>query len=243
MGFQTVAPRRRRLDRRDAIFQHDGMRRLLESQSRQPSTMHQRPRWPMVVMAMAQQESRELLTGLAQVANGRQTRTHEIADRLMSRIGNPDGGQFTRPMQLGQIDRIAPIRLDPISRLARDQRRSHDDAAMSRRGSTAVESHSRKVRPHNRTEARSRRATASPPERSRPSAVRDLAVLAHLLAPARLGKRDRNRVLMNVKANICDSSVQGPSPSHEALRRNPGATLDKPAYCDTGRPISGEHVV
>ncbi len=28
----TVAPRRRRLDRRDAIFQHDGMRRLLESQ-------------------------------------------------------------------------------------------------------------------------------------------------------------------------------------------------------------------
>ncbi len=83
------------------------------------------------MMAMAQQESRELLTGLAQVANGRQTRTHEIADRLMSRIGNPDGGQFTRPMQLGQIDRIAPIRLDPISRLARDQRRSHDDAAMS----------------------------------------------------------------------------------------------------------------
>ena len=23
----------------------------------------------------------------------------------------------------------------------------------------------------------------------------------------------------------------------------PGATLDKPAYCETGRPISGEHVV
>jgi hypothetical protein len=24
---------------------------------------------------------------------------------------------------------------------------------------------------------------------------------------------------------------------------NPGATLDKTAYCETGRPISGEHVV
>jgi hypothetical protein len=23
----------------------------------------------------------------------------------------------------------------------------------------------------------------------------------------------------------------------------PGATLDKPAYCETGRAISGEHVV
>jgi hypothetical protein len=30
---------------------------------------------------------------------------------------------------------------------------------------------------------------------------------------------------------------------HEALRRNPSATLDKPAYRETGRPISGEHVV
>jgi hypothetical protein len=25
--------------------------------------------------------------------------------------------------------------------------------------------------------------------------------------------------------------------------RTSGATLDKPAYCETGRPISGEHVV
>jgi hypothetical protein len=25
--------------------------------------------------------------------------------------------------------------------------------------------------------------------------------------------------------------------------RTPGTTLDKPAYCETGRPISGEHVV
>src|SRR5271156_56940 len=37
MGLQTVAPRRRRLDRGDAVFQYDVMRRLLESQSDHPA--------------------------------------------------------------------------------------------------------------------------------------------------------------------------------------------------------------
>ena len=67
---------------------------------------------------MTQEEARELLTGLTQTADRRQTGAHEIADRLMSLIGNPDRGQFTGPMQLGQVDRIAAIRFDPISRLA-----------------------------------------------------------------------------------------------------------------------------
>jgi hypothetical protein len=243
MGFQTVTPRRRRLDRRNAVFQHDVMRRLLESQSRHPSTVHQRPRRPIVVMAMAQQESRELLTGLAQVANSRQTSAHEIADRLMSLIGNPDGGQFTGPMQLGQIDRVPPIRLDPISRFARDQRRSHDDAAMPGEGQLPLNPIAARsgliTEPKLAPAARQLRRQSLQSRRR----VRDLAILAHVLAPARLGKRDRNGVLVNVKANICDSSGQGPSPIHEALRRNPSATLDKPAYRETGRPISGEHVV
>ena len=60
---------------------------------------------------------------------------------------------------------------------------------------------------------------------------------------ARLRKRDRDRILVHVKANVCDRFVQDPSPMHEALRRSTDATLDKPAYCETGRPISGEHVV
>jgi len=60
-------------------------------------------------------------------ADRRQTGAHKIADRLMSRIRNPDRGQFAGPMQLGQVDRVATIGLDPISRFARDQRRSDDD--------------------------------------------------------------------------------------------------------------------
>ena len=102
--------------------------RLLESQTSHPPAVHQRPRRPIVVMAVAQQESRKLLTGLTQTADSRQTGAHEVADRLMSLIGNPDRGRFTGPVQLGQIDRVPPIGLDPISWLAWDQRRSHDHA-------------------------------------------------------------------------------------------------------------------
>ena len=84
----------------------------------------------MVVTAMTQEKARELLTGLAQTADGRKTRAYEIADRLMSLIGNPHSGQFIGAMQLGELDRIPAVGLDPISRFARDQRRSHHDALM-----------------------------------------------------------------------------------------------------------------
>jgi hypothetical protein len=84
VGFQTIAPGGRRLDGRDAIFQHDVVRRVFKSQAGHPPTMHKRPRRSMVVMAMAQQKGRQLLTRLTQTANRRQTGAHEIADRLMS---------------------------------------------------------------------------------------------------------------------------------------------------------------
>ena len=75
-----------------------------------------------------------MLTGLAQTADRRKTRAHEIADRLMSLIRNPHSGQFSGAMQLGEVDRIPPVGLDPISRLARDQRRSNDNALMPSKG-------------------------------------------------------------------------------------------------------------
>src|SRR3954464_1475569 len=114
-----------------AILQHDVMHRLLELQSGQPASMDQCPGWPVVVMAVAQQEAAQLLTGLTQAAHRRQTRTQEIADSLMGRIWNPDRGQFTGPVQLGEVGRVPPVSLDPVTGLARDQRRSDDDASMS----------------------------------------------------------------------------------------------------------------
>ena len=219
MGFQTIAPRRRRLDGRDAIFQHDVMRRLLESQSGHPPTVHQRPRRSMVVMAMAQQEARELLTGLTQTADRRQASAREIADRLMGLIRNPDRGQFAGPMQLGQIDRIPPVRLDPISRFARDQRRSHDDAAMPGEGQL----------PLNAIAARSGLITEP-----------KFAPATRQFGRQRFQSRRRVRILPYSRTSpppasasataivsLCTSRptyvivFQDPSPMHEALRRNP----------------------
>jgi hypothetical protein len=88
----------------------------------------------MVVMAVPQQEAGQLLARLTQRAHRRQTRAHEIADRFMGLIRNPDRGQFAGTVQPREIYRIPPVGLDPVTRLARDQRRSNDNASMPRRG-------------------------------------------------------------------------------------------------------------
>src|SRR6202042_997907 len=100
--------------------QHDVMRRLLESQSGHPATVHQCPRRPIVVTAMTQEKARELMPGLTQAADGRKTGAYEIAVRLVSWSRNPDSGPFSGAMQFGEVDRIPPVGLDPTSRLARD---------------------------------------------------------------------------------------------------------------------------
>ena len=79
-----------------------------------------------------------MLSRLAQAAHRRLTCTNDVADRFMGLIRNPDRGQFTGAMQLGEVDRISPVGLDPISRLARDQRWSHDDALMPGEGQLAL---------------------------------------------------------------------------------------------------------
>jgi hypothetical protein len=74
-----------------------------------------------------------LLACLPQAAHRRQTRSHQIAHRLVSFIGNPDGRQLTGSMPLGEIDRVPPVGLDAIAWPARDQRRCDDHAAVAGR--------------------------------------------------------------------------------------------------------------
>jgi hypothetical protein len=118
VGFQTVAPCRRRLDSCNAVFEHDVMHRVLKSQADKPSPVHQRPGRSVVAMTVAQQEAGKLLAGLTKRPHCDQTRPHQIADRLMCLVGNPHWRQFTSPMQLGEVDRISPIGLDPLARFS-----------------------------------------------------------------------------------------------------------------------------
>ena len=108
------------------------MHRLLELEAGEPPPMQLRPGRPVVVMTMAQQEAGQLLASLSKCAHRRLTRTDEIADRLMGLIRHPDRCQFTGAMQLGEVDRISPVGLDPLARLARNQRWSDHDAVVPR---------------------------------------------------------------------------------------------------------------
>jgi hypothetical protein len=54
--------------------------------------------------------------------SGTRMRRREITDRLVGLIRNPDRGQFTGAVQLGKINRIPPVSLDPLAWLSRDQR-------------------------------------------------------------------------------------------------------------------------
>ena len=65
VGFKMIPPSRRRLDGRDAIFQHDVMRCVFERQSGEPAPVHQGPgHRPVIMTAMAQQKAGELLARL-----------------------------------------------------------------------------------------------------------------------------------------------------------------------------------
>ena len=48
------------------------------------------------------------------VAHGCQTGTDQIAHRFMGSVRNPYRRQRTSPMQPRQIDRVPPVRLDPV---------------------------------------------------------------------------------------------------------------------------------
>jgi hypothetical protein len=57
----------------------------------------------------------------------------------MRLIGNPDRRQFTSPMQLGEVDRIPPIGLDPLTGPSWDQRWSDDNASVSCRAQLSLD--------------------------------------------------------------------------------------------------------
>ena len=65
----------------------------------------------MVVPAMAEQETRQLLASLPQTADRCQARPHQIPHRLMGGIGNPHRRQLARAMQLRQVDRVSTVEM------------------------------------------------------------------------------------------------------------------------------------
>jgi len=86
-----------------------------------------------VTPAVPQEKGKKLLALSPKTVSRRLTGAHKIPDRLMSRIGRPDPYQFAGTVQTHQRNRIPTIRLDPLARAFRDQRRSNRQAVVPER--------------------------------------------------------------------------------------------------------------
>ena len=72
-----------------------------------------------------------LLPGGASAGNRRAACPHQVADGLVAGVGYPDRRELAGTVQARQHHRVAPVRLDPIARLAGDLRWGGHDAFVS----------------------------------------------------------------------------------------------------------------
>jgi hypothetical protein len=80
---------------------------------------------------MSQEERRYLLAFPTNIPNRGRSGPDQISNRLMSGVGNPNGGEFSGPEQLGQPLGIPPVRLNPVTPPLWYQGRCNDNAGMT----------------------------------------------------------------------------------------------------------------
>jgi uncharacterized protein YcbK (DUF882 family) len=141
--------------------------------------------------AVPQQKRQQLLALAAQVLGGRLARANQIAHRLVKGIRHPHCGQLAGAQQPGQGHRIAPIGLDPLARLLRDQRRRHDRAVVTQLPDLPVQPVTRRARLIAEMQLvvarRQLPGQALDPRRR----TGDIAEEANLAAPPAIGNRHR----------------------------------------------------
>ena len=120
-------------------------RKVIELLTGEPAPMRERPVAAAAVNPAVPEEEREKLLALSpKIVSRRLTGANKVPDRLMSRIGRPDPCQFTGTVQTRQRNRIPTVRLDPLARSFRDQRRSDHQAIAPERLHLAIKPVSRR---------------------------------------------------------------------------------------------------
>jgi len=172
---------------------------------------------------MAQQKAQELLTGAADVpplwgagphnpAGDQGLKAHQLPHRLVRLVRYPDLGQMPGAKVLRQAHRITPIVLHPISRLARDQGRRHDIAAMPQAGQQTL--HAIAARPRLIAEIEPGpirlQLLAKPPQRIR--RMGNGTIIPTRLARLLEHGRYRDRLLMDIQPHKQDIVGHGSSP-------------------------------
>ena len=191
---------------------------MLECLAGQPAPMRQRPMASSAIdPAVPEQKGQQLLALAAKIVRPRLAGAHKIAHRLMCGIGRPHARQFAGPIKPRQRDRVAPVRLHPLARSFRDQRRSDHHAVVAERLNLTIKPISR--RPGLEADMQpivSLRQSLDHP-RDRQGAVLDFADKPDLPGPAAFRNRHRVLRLGDVESDKHFAILShGPPSVHEA---------------------------
>jgi hypothetical protein len=161
----------------------------------------------------------------------------------MRLVRNPHRRQLARPMQLRQIVGVAPVGLDAIARTARNQRGGHHHAFVTCYAQPALDAVAAGTGLVAETQFAAIVLKFAHQSLQPGRCVRDLAVVARRAGSPAFGKGHRDRLLVNIKADISDNLAHDPPPMHEArhqtIRRNPRSLH----IVRRVTPPSGGHVV
>ena len=80
-----------------------------------------------ILIAEPQEEALETMAGASLIGDGVGTSPHQVAHRLIDRIGHMDGIEFTRAVQARERDGIAPVGLDALALLLGNEGRGDDN--------------------------------------------------------------------------------------------------------------------
>lgn len=133
LPVQAVLPVGGFRDGLDLILEDDLLRRVLEGLTGKPAPVGQRRvTAALIVPPVPEQEGEQLLAFATQVVGRCLQSLDQVADFFMDRVRHPHPGQFARPVQPRQRDCVSPVRLHPLARSLRDQRRRHCGASWPR---------------------------------------------------------------------------------------------------------------
>ena len=123
----------------NVILEHHLRGWMVKPNSTEPAAVALRPTlFPRIRPTSSQKQALEVLTRFASHLNRGGTSSHQISDRLMTRIRHPHRCQLTCAMELGEHDRISSIGLYAVSGANRNKRRSYDRAEMTYFSQSAV---------------------------------------------------------------------------------------------------------
>lgn len=123
--FEASDPLARMVDLGQVVGQRRLLRDVLETQRSDPLEVFRAPRRAGGRLARGtQQELAEALSSAVLIVLRRLTCTHEVAQRFVGLVGNPDRREVTGTEAASQRKRVPTVRLDPVTGLPRHGNRS-----------------------------------------------------------------------------------------------------------------------